>query len=191
MRPSTEIVTDPERVDRDAEPLTTPIYETTTFVFETAEQVKAYNAASRRSFSTRATPTRRFSPSRRAWPCSNGAETALLLSSGMAATATALLSLLKSGDEVVCSAAIYGGTLHLIADMFPRYGIKARFVQLDELAEPERVIGETTRVVWFESPINPTLRCVDIEAIGAGLPRSRRDLRSSTTRSPARSISSR
>ena len=66
----------------------------------------------------------------------------------------------------MCSAAIYGGTLHLLADMFPRYGIKARFVQLDELAEPERVIGEATRVVWFESPINPTLRCVDIEAIG-------------------------
>ena len=105
-----------------------------------------------------------------------GAETALLLSSGMAATATALLALLKSGDEVVCSAAIYGGTLHLLADLFPRYGIKARFVSLDELRQPERVIGETTRLVWFESPINPTLRCVDIAAIAARLPRARRHL---------------
>ena len=94
-----------------------------------------------------------------------GADSALLLSSGMSATATALLALLKSGDEVVCSAAIYGGTLHLIQDLFPRYGIKGRFVQLDELRHPEDVIGEKTRLVWFESPINPTLRCVDIDSV--------------------------
>ncbi len=166
MRPSTELVIGPERVDRDAEPLTTPIYETTTFVFDTAEQVKAYNSgkSSKFLYSRYANPT--ILAVEKSVAVLERAETALLLSSGMAATATALLSLLKSGDEVVCSAAIYGGTLHLLADMFPRYGIKARFVQLAELAEPERVIGEATRVVWFESPINPTLRCVDIEAIG-------------------------
>ena len=84
----------------------------------------------------------------------------------MAATATALLALLKAGDEVVCSAAIYGGTLHLIEDLFPRYGIKSRFVPVEELREPEKVIGDGTRLLWFESPINPTLRCVDVEAVG-------------------------
>ncbi|HEY7055939.1 MAG TPA: aminotransferase class I/II-fold pyridoxal phosphate-dependent enzyme, partial [Vicinamibacterales bacterium] len=94
-----------------------------------------------------------------------GADAALLVASGMAATATALLALLKAGDEVVCSAAIYGGTLHLLSDLLSRYGIKARFAQLDELRQPERLISEATRIVWFESPINPTLRCVDIAAI--------------------------
>ena len=85
----------------------------------------------------------------------------------MAATSTALLALLQSGDEVVCSAAIYGGTLHLLADLFPRYGIKARFVTLDELRDARSCIGDRTKLVWFESPINPTLRCVDIAAIAA------------------------
>jgi cystathionine beta-lyase/cystathionine gamma-synthase len=83
----------------------------------------------------------------------------------MAATATTLLALLRSGDEVVCSAAIYGGTLHLLADLFPHYGIEPRFVSLEALADPSHALTERTKVLWFESPINPTLRCVDVAAI--------------------------
>jgi len=166
MRAATEIVTGPERVDREAEPLTTPIYESTTFVFRTAEEVKDYNAgkSSRFLYSRYANPT--VVAVEKSLATLEGADHALLLSSGMAATATALLALLTAGDEIVCSAAIYGGTLHLIADLFPRYGIKGRFVQVEELREPEKVIGDGTRLLWFESPINPTLRCVDVEAVG-------------------------
>jgi cystathionine beta-lyase/cystathionine gamma-synthase len=165
MRPATEIVSGPERVDRDAEPLTTPIYETTTFVFQTAEEVKAYNAgkSSKFLYSRYGNPT--IVAVEKSLARLEGADAALLVASGMAATATALLALLKAGDEVVCSAAIYGGTLHLLSDLLSRYGIKARFAQLDELRQTERLISEATRIVWFESPINPTLRCVDIEAI--------------------------
>jgi cystathionine beta-lyase/cystathionine gamma-synthase len=166
MRAATEIVTGPERVDREAEPLTTPIYESTTFVFRTAEEVKDYNAgkSSRFLYSRYANPT--VLAVEKSLAALEGADHALLLSSGMAATATALLALLQAGDEVVCSAAIYGGTLHLIEDLFPRYGIRGRFVEIEELREPEKVIGERTRLLWFESPINPTLRCVDVEAVG-------------------------
>ena len=105
-----------------------------------------------------------------------GAEAALVLSSGQAATTTALLALVAAGDEVVCSAAIYGGTLHLLADLLPRFGIAPRFVSLEELARPETIMSEPTKLVWFESPINPTLRCVDIAAVAAALPGARRDL---------------
>jgi cystathionine beta-lyase/cystathionine gamma-synthase len=94
-----------------------------------------------------------------------GAEAALLLSSGQAATTTALLALVSAGDEVVCSAAIYGGTLHLLADLLPKFGVKTRFVSVDEWRDPERVISDATKLVWFESPINPTLRCLDIAAV--------------------------
>ena len=115
MRAATEIVTGPERVDREAEPLTTPIYESTTFVFQTAAEVRDYNAgkSSKFLYSRYANPT--VLAVEKSLAGLEGADSALLLSSGMAATATALLALLKSGDEVVCSAAIYGGTLHLIA----------------------------------------------------------------------------
>src|SRR6185503_16873753 len=95
------------------------------------------------------------------------AEAALTFSSGMGATATILMAHLKAGDEVLCGAAIYGGTLHLLQDMLARFGIAPRFISLDDLATLERVITDRTRVVWFESPINPTLRCVDIRRVAA------------------------
>ncbi|HEY7789038.1 MAG TPA: aminotransferase class I/II-fold pyridoxal phosphate-dependent enzyme, partial [Vicinamibacterales bacterium] len=95
----------------------------------------------------------------------DGAEAALLFASGMAATSTILMALTGAGDEVICSAAIYGGTLHLLADLLPRFGLKPRFVSLDELAKPEAMFTDRTKVVWFESPINPTLRCVDVRKV--------------------------
>jgi len=167
MRAATDIVQGSQGVNRDAEPLTTPIYETTTFLFDSAEEVKAYNEgrSSRFLYSRYSNPT--VVAVEKTIASLEGADTAMLLSSGMAATSTALLALLKSGDEVVCSAAIYGGTLHLLADLFPHYGIASRFVSIEELKQPERLIGDRTKLVWFESPINPTLRCVDVAAIAA------------------------
>src|ERR1051326_4665705 len=165
MRAETKIVHGSQGVNRDADPLTTPIYETTTFLFDNAAEVRAYNEgrSPRFLYSRDSKPT--VVAVEQTIAALEGAETALLLSSGMAATATALLALLQSGDEVVCGAAIYGGTLHLLADMFPRYGIVPRFVTVDELRRPETIIGDRTKIVWFESPINPTLRCVDIAAV--------------------------
>jgi cystathionine beta-lyase/cystathionine gamma-synthase len=152
--------------------LTTPIFETTTFVFESAEAVEQYNAgkSSRFLYSRYENPTIVATEEKLA--AADGAEAALAFSSGMAATTHALLTFLKAGDEVVCSAAIYGGTLHLLGDFLPKFDIRSRFVSLDELREPAGVIGDRTRIVWFESPINPTLRCVDVRAV-AGACRAR------------------
>jgi cystathionine gamma-synthase/methionine-gamma-lyase len=83
----------------------------------------------------------------------------------MGATATILMAHLTAGDEVICSAAIYGGTLHLLQDLLAHFGITPRFISMDELANLERVFSDRTRLVWFESPINPTLRCVDVARI--------------------------
>jgi cystathionine beta-lyase/cystathionine gamma-synthase len=145
--------------------LTTPIFETTTFVFDSAEAVEEYNGgrSSRFLYSRYENPTIVSTEEKLA--AADGAEAALAFSSGMAATTHALLTFLKAGDEVVCSSAIYGGTLHLLADFLPKFDIRPRFVSLEELREPARVIGDRTRIVWFESPINPTLRCVDIRAV--------------------------
>ncbi len=117
MKPATQLIYVPDGATGEAAPLTTPIYETTTFVFESAQQVQDYNEGRSTKFlySRYANPTvlaveekhRRV----------EGAEQALVFSSGQAATTTALLALLQAGDEVVCSGAIYGGTLHLLADL--------------------------------------------------------------------------
>jgi cystathionine beta-lyase/cystathionine gamma-synthase len=167
MRPATQIVQGSQGSDHDAEPLTTPIYETTTFVFDDAAEVRAYNEGRSAKFlySRYGNPT--VVAVEKTIASIEGAETAMLLGSGQAATTTALLGLMKAGDEVICSAAIYGGTLHLLADLLTRFGIVVRFVTLDELGRPQAILGDRTRVMWFESPINPTLRCVDIAAIAA------------------------
>src|SRR5262249_34912807 len=78
---------------------------------------------------------------------------------------TILLAHLEAGDDVICSAAIYGGTLHLLEDILARFGVAPRFVSLDELARSESLFSPRTRLLWFESPINPTLRCVDVKRI--------------------------
>ena len=97
----------------------------------------------------------------------DGAQQSLLFSSGMAAISTASLTLLESGDEIVCCSAIYGGTFHIIDDLLPRLGITHRFVPIEALGKPAEVIGPHTKIVWFESPINPTLRCIDVRGVAA------------------------
>ena len=167
MKPATELIHVADGIRDDAAPLTTPIYETTTFVFENAQQVRDYNEGRSTKFlySRYANPTVLAVEAKIAGL--EGAERSLVFSSGQAATTTALLALLAGGDEVVCSGAIYGGTLHLIADLLPKFGIRPRFVSIDELRHPESMLSPATKMVWFESPINPTLRCVDIAAVAA------------------------
>ena len=165
--PATELIHAGE-VDRIAAvPLTTPIYETTTFVFDNAEEVRAYNEgrSSKYLYSRYTNPTVVSVEQKLA--IVDHAESALTFSSGMAATATILMAHVKAGDEVICGAAIYGGTLHLLQDLLANFGVTPRFVSLEDLADLDRVFSDRTRLVWFESPINPTLRCVDIGRVAA------------------------
>ena len=165
MSRTTDLIRGGERIPGIATPLTTPIFETTTYVFENAAEVIAYNEgkSDKYLYSRYGNPT--VVAVERTLAALDGAEGALLFSSGMAATATTLVAHLSAGDEVICAAAIYGGTLHLLHDLLSRFGISPRFVSPEELASLETVIGEHTRMVWFESPTNPTLRCVDIRRV--------------------------
>ena len=163
--PATELIHAGE-VDRiPAVPLTTPIYETTTFVFDSAQEVVAYNEgrSSKYLYSRYTNPT--VVSVERKVAAIDRAEAALLFSSGQGATTTILMAHLNAGDEVLCGAAIYGGTLHLLNDVLARFGITPRFISMDDLANLERVFSDRTRLVWFESPINPTLRCVDVRRV--------------------------
>jgi cystathionine beta-lyase/cystathionine gamma-synthase len=165
MKPATDLIHAGETDLGTAVPLTTPIYETATFVFENTQEVVAYNEgrSSKYLYSRYANPT--VVSVERKLATLDRAEAALLFSSGMGATATILMAHAKAGDEIVCSALVYGGTLHLLNDLLTKFGLIVRFVSLEELGRPDSVIGERTRLFWFETPINPTLRCVDIRSI--------------------------
>ena len=95
-----------------------------------------------------------------------GAEAAIVTASGMAAISSALLSVLKAGDEVIATRALYGGSYRLMRDIFPRLGIVVRHVETD-LGGIERLVSPRTKVLYIETPTNPTLRLVDLEKAAA------------------------
>ncbi len=162
---ATELIHAGETGHADAVPLTTPIYETTTFVFDSAQEVVDYNEGRSTKFLYSRYDNPTVAAAERQIAALDGAEASVVFSSGQGATTTILLAHLKAGDEIVCSAAIYGGTLHLLEDVLAKFGVTPRFASLAEFAEPERLFSPRTRLVWFESPINPTLRCIDIRPV--------------------------
>jgi cystathionine beta-lyase/cystathionine gamma-synthase len=169
MKQATKLIHAGEGVDTGKTPsLTTPIYETSTFVFDSVADVEKYQQGKLNGYlySRYENPTVVAVEQKLA--AVDGAETSLLFSSGMAAIATALITLLKSGDEIVCCSAIYGGTFHIIEDLLPKLGIKKRFVPIEDLANVAAVLRPETKIVWFESPINPTLRCIEIRKVVDG-----------------------
>jgi methionine-gamma-lyase len=91
-----------------------------------------------------------------------GAEAAMVTASGMAAISSALLSVLKSGDEVIATRALYGGSYRMMRDIFPRMGIVVRHVETD-LAGIDRLVNPRTKALYIETPTNPTLRLVDLQ----------------------------
>ena len=168
MKQATKLIHAGDGVDTGATPsLTTPIYETSTFVFDSVADVEKYLQGKLNGYLYSRYDNPTVVAVEQKLAAVDGAETSLLFSSGMAAISTALMTLLKSGDEILCCSAIYGGTFHIIEDLLPRLGISRRFISIPELADVGSAIGPATKVVWFESPINPTLRCVDVRAIAA------------------------
>jgi cystathionine beta-lyase/cystathionine gamma-synthase len=148
-------------------PLTTPIAQTSTFAFASAAEMRRYLEGDEELYlyTRYANPTLRDVESSLA--ALEGAEDALVLASGMAAMSTALVSLVSGGDEILASASLYGGTLRLLSDVLPRFGVSARFVPLDDLARVDRIAGERSRVLVVESPTNPGLDVVDLEAVAS------------------------
>ncbi len=95
-----------------------------------------------------------------------GAEAAVVTASGMAAISSALLAVLRSGDEVIASHQVYGGSYRLFRDLFPRFGISVRHVESD-LEGIEKLVGPATKALYVETPTNPSLRLVDLQKAAA------------------------
>jgi methionine-gamma-lyase len=91
-----------------------------------------------------------------------GAESAVVAASGTAAISAALLSVLQTGDEVIATRQLYGGSYRLLRDIFPRFGIGVRHVEAD-LAGIEKLASARTKALYIETPTNPTLRLVDLK----------------------------
>jgi cystathionine beta-lyase/cystathionine gamma-synthase len=87
---------------------------------------------------------------------------AVVTSSGMSATLAAALAVCEAGDEIVSMMDVYGGTSKLFEVVFARLGIKARMVPFKDIPKVEKYCGKKTKMMFLETPTNPTLRCVDL-----------------------------
>ncbi len=94
-----------------------------------------------------------------------GGEVGLAFASGLAATTAVLQALLKPGDEVVAAADLYGGTFRLLERVFKPWGVTARYTDAASIGGFRPLISPKTRMVWIETPTNPLLQILDIEAL--------------------------
>ena len=145
---------------QDADPATgatvVPIYATSTYTQEAPGRHKGYE------YSRSGNPTRTALETCLA--SLEGGERGLAFASGLAAT-TAVLSLLKPGDEVVAAADLYGGTYRLLERVFKPWGLVARYTEDGSPTGFASIITGKTRLVWIETPTNPLLQILDIAAI--------------------------
>lgn len=142
-----------------------PIYQSTAFVFDDTDHAAGlFNLSVPGYIYTRLNnPTTDVLEQRLA--ALEGGIASVVTSSGMSAISTALLVLLKSGDHIVASSSIYGGTYNLLAVTLPRLGITTTFVDAGDEENFERAIQENTRAIFVESLGNPKLDVLDLKAI--------------------------
>ncbi|MEW6991302.1 methionine gamma-lyase [Colwelliaceae bacterium 6441] len=145
--------------------LATPLYQTSTFIFDNAEQgAERFAGESEGYIYTRlGNPTTRQLEMRVA--AMEGMQDAAATATGMAAVSGALLANLSAGDHIISSKAVYGCTFALISHMLTKFGIEVSFV---DMSKPENIIAEikeNTKVLFLETPINPNLEVLDLEEI--------------------------
>src|SRR5271155_3730835 len=147
-------------------PVGTTIARTANFTFGNTEEMRLWADGKRPAYIYTRYGKPTLSVAEKKIAALEGAEAALVTASGMAAISSALLSVLKAGDEVIATRALYGGTYRLMRDIFPRMGIVVRHVDTD-LAGIERLVSPRTKALYIEAPTNPTLRLVDLRKAAA------------------------
>lgn len=151
-----------EDSDTTADSIAIPIYETSSFSFDSVEQGAARFAGKEEGYIY----TRLGNPTTRALERSvaeleNG-EDARACASGMAAITTTLMSIVKKGDHVVATDCLYGGTLKLFLDILPQFGIDFTLIDSSDAANIKAAVRENTRLIYVETPSNPILKLTDI-----------------------------
>lgn len=149
-------------------PVTTPIFNSTTYRFESTQELKSYLSGDHDSFhySRYGNPTVHIAEQKLA--ALEGAEDALLVSSGMCALSTTFLSLLRSGQHVIFTSDSYRPTAELLMDLLQRFGIECDRVPIDDLDAIEAAIRPgKTKIIFSELTTNPHNRVVDFERLVA------------------------
>ena len=160
-------------------PVATPIYQTSTYRFQNSRDAVRYSQGDPNVlvYTRYHNPTVNEVEDRIAL-MENG-EAAALFSSGMAAISTAVLSLCHAGDEIVTTSALYGGSYRFFRDALQGYGVGVKFIDGRSLEDLRYMVSAKTKVVYFETPTNPTLNLVDIRKLVECVRRAEKEFRTS------------
>jgi cystathionine beta-lyase/cystathionine gamma-synthase len=139
----------------------TPIYQSTTFVQDSVDEYMAKGY----SYSRGANPTVRALEEK--LTALEGGIDATAYSSGMAATVAVFLALLEAGDHIIVADVVYGGTYRFADQFLTRFGVEVDFVDSSDLEDVGNAMTDRTRLVFTESPANPTLKVTDLAAVSA------------------------
>ncbi len=142
--------------DPSTQSINTPIYQTSTFIQENIGLHKGYH------YSRMENPTR--TALEKTLAAIEVGKYAYAFGSGMAAI-DSVISLLRPGEEVLVTEHLYGGTFRLFSGVFQRYGIRFRYADMRDAGEAEKNIANNTKMIWMESPTNPTLQIIDLARI--------------------------
>jgi O-succinylhomoserine sulfhydrylase len=144
-----------------------PLYLTSSFVFEDAEDMRASFAdeKERNIYSRYSNPnTNEFIEK----ICKmEGADSGFAFASGMAAVYSTLAALLNSGDHIVSAGSVFGATHSLFINYFPKWGIETTYFDIDKPESIESCIKPNTKILFAESPTNPAVDVIDLELLGA------------------------
>ena len=154
-----------QTVDPTTKSRAVPIYQTTSYVFEDAQEAVDLFGLKKTGniYSRIGNPTVAVFEDRLA--ALEGGVGALATASGMAAITYTVLGLAHAGDHVVAATTLYGGTFNLLKETLPRYGITTTFVDVDNLEEVEAAIQDNTKLVFIETLGNPLINIPDIEKV--------------------------
>jgi O-succinylhomoserine sulfhydrylase len=143
------------------------LYLTSSFVFDNAAQAQARFVGGDPGvvYSRYTNPTVSMFQDRLA--ALEGAEACIATSSGMSAILATVMSLLKAGDHVVCSSAVFGATVQLFSNYFARFGVETAFVSPTRVEEWEASVRKNTKLLFLETPSNPLTEVSDIAALAA------------------------
>ena len=162
--PETAAVHGAAGLEKKNGPVATPIYQTSTFeVTDNDEQQRV--TSTDRYYTRWGNPTNTVAELTVAEL--EGTEAARTFASGMGAITTTIMTLLKAGDHIVAQRDVYGGVMKFLGQWLPKMGIETTFVDTDDYGQHARAIRPNTKLLYLESPTNPTLRVVDLEKAAA------------------------
>ena len=163
-RPETAAVRGAADLEKKNGPVAPEIYQTSTFeVADNEEQIRV--TTTDRYYTRWGNPT--ITLAEQTLAAIERTEAALVFASGMGAITTTLLALLKTGDHIVAQRDVYGGVAKFFAEWLPKLGIETTLVETNDYEQRQRAIRPNSRLLYLESPTNPSLRIVDMKKAAA------------------------